>query len=61
MSGYHRVRTRYILKEGSEEQIEKLRLNKGSIRQAYEQLKFEKLRDRLETRVAAGIVVDNDP
>jgi len=27
-------RVRYILKEGSEEQIEKLRLNKGSIRQA---------------------------
>jgi len=53
-------RVRYILKEGSEEQIEKLRLNKGSIRQAYEQLKFEKLRDRLETRVTAGIVVDND-
>ena len=54
-------RVRYIVKEGSEEQIEKLRLNKGIIRQAYEQLKFEKLRDRLETRVAAGIVVDNDP
>jgi hypothetical protein len=53
-------RVRYIVKEGSKEQIEKLRLNKGSIRQAYEQLKFEKLRDRLETRVTAGIVVDND-
>ena len=53
-------RVRYIVKEGSEEQIEKLRLNKGSIRQAYEQLKFEKLRDRIETRVTAGIVVDND-
>ena len=53
-------RVRYILKEGSEEQIEKLRRNKGSIRQTYEQLKFEKLQDRLETSVGVSTVVEND-
>jgi hypothetical protein len=63
VSGYHRVRTRgsdTYSKKGLRNRIEKLRLNKGIIRQADEQLKFEKLRDRLETRVTAGIVVDND-